>query len=534
MDPSNSKAAGRNTLGRAFSLEDAESLDTLNEKRRATLAEIDSAKFSWWHVRICLVAGVGFFTDAQVYDIFAINIASVMLGYVYGHGQKLSPNQDLGVKVATPVGTVIGQLVFGWLADVYGRKRIYGYELMLMIVASFGQALAGQAHGVNIIGVLVVWRFVMGVGIGGDYPLSSVIPAEFSSTRIRGRMMIAVGANQGWGQLGITHKVEAAALVSFIITTAYKSTLLADNPRVLPHVDYMWRLLIGLGCIPGAVALYFRLTIPETPRFTMDVERNVRQAARDVDRILAEGTYKNDPDAVIERVRAPKASRKDFARFFSKRENWVPLAGMCYSWFAIDVAFYGLGLNTSIILQAIGFGSPSVDVKGTAAVYETLKNISVGNMILAVAGLIPGAWTAFLVVDSWGRKPIQLLGFVMLTILYVIMGFAFEKLTDTSQGRKVFVFLYCLTNFFSNFGPNSTVSVFPGESFPTRYRSTAFGMAAASGKLGAVVSQVGFGKLVNIGGENAFVPHLLEIFAFFMLTGALATLVLREGKNLTL
>lgn len=87
-------------------------------------------------------------------------------------------------------------------------------------------------------------------------------------------------------------------------------------------------------------------------------------------------------------------------------------------------------------------------------------------------------------------------------------GFAYGKLTASSQRRKVFVFLYCLTNYFSNFGPNSTVSVFPGESFPTRYRSTAFGIAAASGKLGAVVSQVGFGKLVNIGGENAFVPHL--------------------------
>ncbi len=77
-----------------------------------------------------------------------------------------------------------------------------GYELMLMILASFGQALAGEAHAANIIGVLVVWRFVMGVGVGGDYPLSSVIPAEFASTRIRGRLMIAVGANQGWGQLG--------------------------------------------------------------------------------------------------------------------------------------------------------------------------------------------------------------------------------------------------------------------------------------------------------------------------------------------
>ncbi|KAI0749605.1 phosphate transporter [Daedaleopsis nitida] len=497
----------------------------LNEQRRITLAEVDRAGFSWFHVRVCLVAGVGFFTDA--YDIFAINIAAVMLGYVYGHGQKLSENQDLGIKVATPVGTIFGQLLFGWLADVYGRKRMYGIEMMLIIVASFGQALSGQAHAANIFGVLVVWRFIMGIGIGGDYPLSSVIPSEFASTRIRGRMIIAVGANQGWGQL-------AAALTSFIIVSAYKSPVIADDPTVLAHVDTMWRLLIGLGCVPGAIALYFRLTIPETPRFTMDVERNVRQASQDVENFLSSGSYQVDPDAAVDRVRAPKATRRDFVRFFSKKENLVPLIGMCYSWFAIDVAFYGLGLNTSIILQAIGFGTPSAQFTGTEAVFENLKNISIGNMVIAASGLIPGVWTAFFLVDIWGRKPIQLLGFTMLTILYLIMGFAYKQLTATSSARKAFVFLYCLTNYFSNFGPNSTVSVFPGESFPTRYRSTAFGIAAASGKLGAVVAQVGFGKLVNIGGPNAFVPHLLEIFAFFMLTGIFSTLVLKEGKQLTL
>ena len=68
---------------------------------------------------------------------------------------------------------------------------------------------------------------------------------------------------------------------------------------------------------------------------------------------------------------------------------------------------------------------------GVEAVYENLKNIAVGNMILAVAGLIPGAWTTFLFIDHWGRKPIQLLGFVMLTILYIIMG-TLDYCNDTS------------------------------------------------------------------------------------------------------
>ncbi len=79
--------------------------------------------------------------------------------------------------------------------------------MMLIIVASFGQAMSGQAHAANIIGVLVIWRFILGVGIGGDYPLSSVIPSEFASANIRGRMMVVVGANQGWGQFSTCHPV---------------------------------------------------------------------------------------------------------------------------------------------------------------------------------------------------------------------------------------------------------------------------------------------------------------------------------------
>ncbi|KAH9928425.1 phosphate transporter [Amylocystis lapponica] len=497
----------------------------LDERRRAALAEVDTAKFSWFHVKVSLVAGVGFFTDA--YDIFAINIAAVMLGYVYGKGGTLNTNQGLGVKVATPIGNLFGQIFFGYMADRVGRKRMYGIELMIIIVATFGQAVAGSGHAVNILAVIIAWRFILGVGIGGDYPLSAVISSEFASAASRGRLMTAVFANQGWGQL-------AGAIVAMVIVAAYKHSLLNDDPNVLVSVDYMWRLLIGLGCVPGAIALYFRLTIPETPRFTMDVERNVKQAAQDVENFLTTGSYYVDPDAVIERVQAPKASRKDFIAYFSKWENGKQLLGTAYSWFALDIAFYGLGLNSSIILTAIGFGSPSKSLTGTLKVYTNLKNVCVGNIILSVAGLIPGYWASFLVIDSWGRKPLQLMGFCVLTVLFVVMGFAYDKLIATPAATKAFVFLYCLTNFFQNFGPNTTTFIIPGEAFPTRYRSTAHGIAAASGKLGAVVSQVGFARMINIHGTNKFVNHILEILAFFMLTGVFSTLLITETKQQTL
>ena len=93
-----------------------------------------------------------------------------------------------------------------------------------------------------------------------------------------------------------------------------------------------------------------------------------------------------------------------------------------------------------------------------------------------------------------------------------ISGFGYDKLVETDSSRKAFVFLYCLANFFQNFGPNTTTFVIPGEIFPTRYRSTAHGISAASGKLGAIVSQVGFSKLKNIGGENKFVKHMCVVF----------------------
>jgi len=285
-----------------------------------------------------------------------------------------------------------------------------------------------------------------------------------------------------------------------------------------------------MGCVPGVIALYFRLTIPETPRFTMDIERNIQQASKDIENALAlkEGTE----IPYNAKVDVPTASWSDFAHHFGQWKYGKVLIGTAWSWFALDIAFYGLGLNSSIILQDMGFGSGSAT--GSRGVYNTLINVSIGNLILSLAGLIPGYWASFLLIDSWGRKPIQFYGFIILTALFIVMGFGYDAMKATDPGQKAFIFLYCLADFFQNFGPNVTTFVIPGEVFPTRYRSTAHGISAATGKLGAVIAQVGFAKLSNIGGTNAFLGHILEIFAFFMLTGIFTTLLIPETKGRSL
>ncbi|KAJ8128602.1 hypothetical protein O1611_g5030 [Lasiodiplodia mahajangana] len=236
-----------------------------NERRRLALAEIDKAPFGWYHVRACVVAGVGFFTDS--YDIFVVSLLNVMLGIVYFQDAKgkLPQASDNAIKLATSAGTVVGQLGFGYLADHVGRKKMYGLELIVIIFATIGQALASGSPSVSIVGLIIFWRVLLGVGIGGDYPLSSIITSEFATTKWRGAMMGAVFAQQGIGQL-------TAAFVMLFLTLGFKQAL-SQSPGInqcdewcAVAVDKMWRALVGFGAVPAAIALYYRLTIPETPR----------------------------------------------------------------------------------------------------------------------------------------------------------------------------------------------------------------------------------------------------------------------------
>lgn len=129
----------------------------------------------------------------------------------------------------------------------------------------------------------------------------------------------------------------AATAISCIAVRCYKLNMLDDTSELLKDVDQIWRIIIGLGCVPGAIALYFRLTIPETPRFTMDIERNVQKATQDVDAFLTPVNYTVDPEVAFQRLSARTASKQDFQSYFSKWENLKVLLGTSYSWFALDV-----------------------------------------------------------------------------------------------------------------------------------------------------------------------------------------------------
>jgi PHS family inorganic phosphate transporter-like MFS transporter len=213
-------------------------------------------------------------------------------------------------------------------------------------------------------------------------------------------------------------------------------------------VDKCWRIILGFGCVPACFALYFRLTIPETPRFTLDVSRDVERADEDFQSYVS-GSSRQSPNVLrraklredhAHRLTQPRGSWQDFIMYFGKWKHGKVLLGTTLSWFLLDMAFYGLGLNNSTIMQAIGYANQQ-------NVFLSLYNSAVGNIILVCAGAIPGYWLTVALIDKLGRIRIQVGGFAILTVIFCIIGFAYQYLTSSAL-----LSLYVLAQLFFNFG----------------------------------------------------------------------------------
>ncbi|KAI1763726.1 phosphate permease [Hypoxylon sp. FL1150] len=516
-----------------------------NLRRRLALSEIDKVPFGMYHIRAVLVAGIGFFLDS--YDIFAINFVTTLFGVVFWHGDPKDAKNGYGgnygnlpspvdqtLKASTSAGIVVGQVLFGWLADKYGRREMYGVELGLIVFSTLCCCLVAASQAISFTGLMTFWRVMMGIGIGGDYPLSAVITSEFAPTRWRGAMMAAVFSMQGVGQL-------LAAVVALIVTVSFKDAF--ENAPGVDSCDYVcrvaadrsWRIIVGVGAFPACFALYYRITIPETPRYTFEVAKDVEKATADIKAYMAsqsEGEVDEITQARMKKlaVNVPSASWHDLYCYFTQWKNAKVLIGTTLSWFFLDLAFYGLGLNNQIVLQAIGYADGD-------NLYSILFNGAVGTIILVVAGSLPGYWTAILTVDSLGRKSLQIVGFVILTIIFCILGFLYNSLS-----KGALLALYVIANYFFNFGPNTTTFIVPGECFPTRYRSSGHGLSAAMGKVGAIVAQVISLPLLTKDAPNPctgrsctpWLDRLMQIFALFMLCGTFSSLLIPETKGYTL
>ncbi|EFJ36431.1 hypothetical protein SELMODRAFT_78488 [Selaginella moellendorffii] len=456
------------------------------------LSALDKAKTQWYHFTAILIAGMGFFTDA--YDLFCISTVTKLLGRIYyfnpasGKPGSLPPNVAAAVNGVAFCGTLAGQLFFGWLGDKMGRKKVYGITLLLMVICSIASGLSFGHTAKSVMTTLCFFRFWLGFGIGGDYPLSATIMSEYANTKTRGSFIAAVFAMQGLGIL-------AGGTVSLIVAAAFRKAFPAPifsvNPvaSTPPEADYVWRLIFMFGALPAAATFYSRMKMPETARYTALVEGNLKQAAKDMSKVL-------EVEVGAEAAKIQGATNKYglFTRAFARRHG-LQLLGTTTTWFFLDIAFYSQNLFQKDVFTAVGWLKNGKTMSALDEVYK----ISRAQTLIALCSTVPGYWFTVALIDRMGRFTIQLMGFFFMTVFMFALAIPYnnlrgDKCPDGYCGghHMTFIVLYSLTFFFANFGPNATTFIVPAELFPARLRSTCHGISAAAGKAGAIVGSFGF------------------------------------------
>ena len=379
------------------------------------LRRLDESRITRAHWKILLISGMGFFTDA--YDLFIIGVVMSLLKPEW----HPSPIASGLVTSTALIASAIGALAFGRVADILGRKRIYGYEVLVLAVGAVASAFSPN------IWWLIAFRFILGIGIGGDYPVSATIMSEYASKSTRGMMVTLVFTMQAAG---------------LIVGPLLAAGLLATS---LSH-DTIWRILLAFGAIPALAVFQMRRQLAETPRFLLEAKRHADQASG-------------------------RPGFNDGFRFLLSRSDLLlRLLGVSAAWFLMDLAYYGNTVSTPLVLSAIAPGE------------SLLRRTLVQLLVFAVAA-VPGYFVAALTMDRLGRKPIQVIGFLMMAASFGLMAL----IPEIDRLVVPFLIIYGISYFFTEFGPNATTFVYPAEVFPVAVRTTGHGIASAAGKVGAFV-----------------------------------------------
>ncbi|CAN6180152.1 unnamed protein product [Urochloa humidicola] len=501
------------------------------------LHALDVAETQLYHFRAVVVAGTGFFADA--YDLFCVTLVTKLLGRIYYHhgaaGEpgRLPPRLEAAIAGVTFCGAIAGQLLFGWLGDVAGRKRFYGATVMLMAAGSFLSGLSfGNTPG-GVIATLCFFRFWLGVGIGGDYPLSATIVAEYASKRARGAFVSAVFAMEGFGVL-------AGCLVTLAASAALSGTsppYEADpDASVPPRADYAWRIVLMAGAIPACLTYYWRMCMPETARYTALVAGDAAKAARDMSKVLDvdAADITGEPDNKVQ-ILTSGNKYGVLSRRFARRHG-AHLAGAAGSWFVLGAVVYA----QNIVQEETFRDARWVPEARAMSALEESYRVGRAHAIVALCGALPGYWLAVALVDVVGRKRIQLLGFGMMMGFTLAIAALYGELT--SPGRPGWlVVMSAFTSFFASFGPATTTFVVAAEMFPVHVRATCHGVAAAAGKVGAIVGTFGFMYAARRAEETGYHPSSgigvrasLFVLGAANVLGMLFTCLLPETKGRSL
>jgi MFS transporter, putative metabolite transport protein len=385
------------------------------------------------------------------YVIFALGVAMPLIIAEF----HLNPDVVGLIGASLVFGAVFGAGLGGPMADHLGRKRLMLADMMIIAA---GAAISALANGSAM---LFIGQFLVGVGVGIDFPTSSSYVSEVLPKRSRARMMVATIACQSVGML-------LAATIALVT--------LKDL-----HSAQIWRLIL---MTEGIIALLFfllRLSEPDSPHWLM-VRGKFADAAHAFIRLVPE-----QHEAVLQITgdtgnlsvaNSVAPAKPGIAILFSHayRARTVLVA---VPWFLMDIATYGVGLFTPIILGAIEISGKRdgvlahdlADTRGSAAID-----------LFLLLGFLLGIWG----VPKFGRIRMQAIGFASMALGMLLLMIA-VRLSNSGWHIPLVFAGFILFNLLMNAGPNSTTFTLAPILFPTQLRATASGFAAGVAKIGATL-----------------------------------------------
>ncbi|RAL11606.1 putative MFS phosphate transporter [Aspergillus homomorphus CBS 101889] len=350
------------------------------------------------------------------------------------------------------LGIIVGQILVGILGDWVGRRWGLIQDAGIMLL---GLIMLIAAWGVNENGWIICYAwslFVYGVGVGGEYPMTATSGMENAvgsgkvSTKEdrlhRGRKVTSAFLMQGWGQF-----FNQAILIILLLIFHHGS---GNPPYSAVAAQWTYRISFAIPAAGTLWLVYYRAY-------------HMKAASKQLD------AAKKKASVTGYDINSLKLTLK----YFGPR-----LLATTGGWFANDVFFYGNKLFSSEFISILSHDSKSL----MPTWLWSLVNVGVS---------LAGYYCASFLVDNklYGRKWMQIIGFLMCFIMFIVPAFHFEYY-KRPENIHAFQAMYFLSSFFNQFGPNSITFLVAAEVFPTPIRASAHGISAACGKLGALLASV--------------------------------------------
>jgi len=430
---------------------------------------LDRLPFSRQHGKLLVGSGIGWALDAMDIGLVSFVLAALATQW------SLSPGELSAIASIGFVGMAIGASLGGLLADRIGRRQVFALTLLVYGLATGASALATG------VGMLLMLRFLVGLGLGAELPVASTLVSEYAPARIRGRIVVALEAFWALGWL-------AAAVIGYL---------------VVPSSADGWRWAFALGVIPAAYALVVRWGLPESVRF-------LERRGRDADAEAAVRQFENSAGVAAPSAApagAPGRPVADQAATPSWWALWSPAyrrrtIALWLTWFGTNFSYYGAFIWLPTLLVASGF---------------TLVKSFEFTLIITLAQL-PGYAVSAILIERWGRRP---------TLALFLAGSALSAVAFGLAGSVPAVLATGMALSFCNLGAWGALYAVTPEVYPTRLRATGAGGAAAFGRLASIIAPL----LVPLLRSTTGLTGLFVIFALAFAMAAVAALALPELRG---